>query len=132
MAQVGIVKTLEGGVFYAKDSSGNIRELSIGDSISENEVVYGDSSNQISAKVEMELSGNDIIVLNQAQQQLIDSSLNQVTFGNEEVIFTKGDIVLLSKISAFFALASTGSILFFLATSLLTPAEYSNSKASIF
>lgn len=33
MAQVGIVKTLEGGVFYAKDSSGNIRELSIGDSI---------------------------------------------------------------------------------------------------
>ncbi|WP_151950703.1 Ig-like domain-containing protein, partial [Aliarcobacter butzleri] len=92
MAQVGIVKTLEGGVFYAKDSSGNIRELSIGDSISENEVVYGDSSNQISAKVEMELSGNDIIVLNQAQQQLIDSSLNQVTFGNEEVIFTKGDI----------------------------------------
>ncbi|MCG3681523.1 Ig-like domain-containing protein, partial [Aliarcobacter butzleri] len=92
MAQVGIVKTLEGGVFYAKDSSGNIRELSIGDSISENEVVYGDSSNQISAKVEMELSGNDIIVLNQAQQQLIDSSLNQVTFGNEEVIFAKGDI----------------------------------------
>ncbi|MCT7598077.1 immunoglobulin-like domain-containing protein, partial [Aliarcobacter butzleri] len=92
MAQVGIVKTLEGGVFYAKDSSGNIRELSIGDSISENEVVYGDSSNQTSAKVEMELSGNDIIVLNQAQQQLIDSSLNQVTFGNEEVIFSKGDI----------------------------------------
>ncbi|MFY4782556.1 hypothetical protein ACOTWN_04995, partial [Aliarcobacter butzleri] len=92
MAQVGIVKTLEGGVFYAKDSSGNIRELSIGDSISENEVVYGDSSNQVSAKVEMELSGNDIIVLNQAQQQLIDSSLNQVTFGNEEVIFSKGDI----------------------------------------
>ncbi|WP_151947303.1 vWA domain-containing protein [Aliarcobacter butzleri] len=92
MAQVGIVKTLEGGVFYAKDSSGNIRELSIGDIISENEVVYGDSSNQTSAKVEMELSGNDIIVLNQAQQQLIDSSLNQVTFGNEEVIFSKGDI----------------------------------------
>ncbi|WP_323594122.1 Ig-like domain-containing protein, partial [Aliarcobacter butzleri] len=92
MAQVGIVKTLEGGVFYAKDSSGNIRELSIGDSISENEVVYSDSSNQTSAKVEMELSGNDIIVLNQAQQQLIDSSLNQVTFGNEEVIFSKGDI----------------------------------------
>ncbi|MCT7637665.1 immunoglobulin-like domain-containing protein, partial [Aliarcobacter butzleri] len=92
MAQVGIVKTLEGGVFYAKDSSGNIRELSIGDSISENEVVYGDNSNQTSAKVEMELSGNDIIVLNQAQQQLIDSSLNQVTFGNEEVIFSKGDI----------------------------------------
>ncbi|MDK2047319.1 hypothetical protein, partial [Aliarcobacter butzleri] len=92
MAQVGVVKSLDGGVFYAKDSSGNIRELSIGDSISENEVVYGDSSNQTSAKVEMELSGNDIIVLNQAQQQLIDSSLNQVTFGNEEVIFSKGDI----------------------------------------
>ncbi|MCT7635310.1 VCBS domain-containing protein [Aliarcobacter butzleri] len=92
MAQVGVVKSLDGGVFYAKDSSGNIRELSIGDSISENEIVFGDNSNQISAKVEMELSGNDIIVLNQAQQQLIDSSLNEVTFGNEEVIFTKGDI----------------------------------------
>ncbi|MCT7912132.1 hypothetical protein N5912_09855, partial [Arcobacter lacus] len=92
MAQVGVVKSLDGGVFYAKDSSGNIRELSIGDSISENEVVFGDNSNQISAKVEMELSGNDIIVLNQAQQQLIDSSLNEVTFGNEEVIFTKGDV----------------------------------------
>ncbi|MCT7580268.1 immunoglobulin-like domain-containing protein, partial [Aliarcobacter butzleri] len=92
MAQVGVVKSLDGGVFYAKDSSGNIRELGIGDGISENEVVFGDNSNQISAKVEMELSGNDIIVLNQAQQQLIDSSLNEVTFGNEEVIFTKGDV----------------------------------------
>ncbi|MDN5043962.1 hypothetical protein O8C80_11565, partial [Aliarcobacter butzleri] len=92
MSQVGIVKILEGGVFYAKDSSGNIRELNIGDVILENEVVFGDSSNPTSAKVEMELSGNDIIVLNQAQQQLIDSSLNEVTFGNEEVIFTKNDI----------------------------------------
>ncbi|MFW2427688.1 hypothetical protein, partial [Aliarcobacter butzleri] len=43
-------------------------------------------------KVEMDLTRNDIIVLNQAQQQQIDSSLNQVTFGNEEVIFSKGDI----------------------------------------
>lgn len=92
MSQVGIVKILEGGVFYAKDSSGNIRELNIGDVILENEVVFGDSSNPTSAKVEMELSGNDVIVLNQAQQQLIDSSLNEVTFGNEEVIFTKNDI----------------------------------------
>ncbi|MCG3663781.1 hypothetical protein L5F37_10220, partial [Aliarcobacter butzleri] len=92
MSQVGIVKILEGGVFYAKDSSGNIRELNIGDIILENEVVFGDSSNPTSAKVEMELSGNDVIVLNQGQQQLIDSSLNEVTFGNEEVIFTKNDI----------------------------------------
>ncbi|MDN5115174.1 hypothetical protein PJV88_11075, partial [Aliarcobacter butzleri] len=92
MSQVGIVKILEGGVFYAKDSSGNIRELNIGDVILENEVVFGDSSNSTSAKVEMELSGNDVIVLNQGQQQLIDSSLNEVTFGNEEVIFTKNDI----------------------------------------
>ncbi|MFY4767937.1 hypothetical protein ACOTV5_04820 [Aliarcobacter butzleri] len=92
MSQVGVVKILEGGVFYAKDSSGNIRELNIGDVILENEVVFGDSSNPTSAKVEMELSGNDVIVLNQAQQQLIDSSLNEVTFGNEEVIFTKNDI----------------------------------------
>ncbi|MFW3383096.1 hypothetical protein ACN2C1_00085 [Aliarcobacter butzleri] len=92
MSQVGVVKILEGGVFYRKDSSGNIRELNIGDVILENEVVFGDSSNPTSAKVEMELSGNDVIVLNQAQQQLIDSSLNEVTFGNEEVIFTKNDI----------------------------------------
>ncbi|RZV19593.1 hypothetical protein [Aliarcobacter butzleri] len=92
MSQVGVVKILEGGVFYAKDSSGNIRELNIGDVILENEVVFGDSSNPTSAKVEMELSGNDVIVLNQGQQQLIDSSLNEVTFGNEEVIFTKNDI----------------------------------------
>ncbi|MFX4243391.1 hypothetical protein ACOL22_11530, partial [Aliarcobacter butzleri] len=54
--------------------------------------VSADSSNPTSAKVEMELSGNDVIVLNQAQQQLIDSSLNEVTFGNEEVTFTKNDI----------------------------------------
>ncbi|MCG3660514.1 hypothetical protein [Aliarcobacter butzleri] len=92
MSQVGVVKILEGGVFYAKDSSGNIRELNIGDVILENEVVFGDSSNPTSAKVEMELSGNDVIVLNQGQQQLIDSSLNEVTFGNEEVTFTKNDI----------------------------------------
>ncbi|MCT7537975.1 hypothetical protein, partial [Aliarcobacter butzleri] len=91
MAQVGIVKTLEGGVFYAKDSSGNVRELSVGEAIFENEVVFGDSSNLPSAKVEMELSGNDIVVLNQ-EQQLIDSSLNEVTFGNEEVTFSKNSL----------------------------------------
>ncbi|PUE66419.1 hypothetical protein [Arcobacter lacus] len=92
MSQVGIIKTLSSGKFYLKDNSGNIKELNIGDTISENQIVYGDSSNSTSAKVEILLSSNDVIVLSNGQKQLIDSSLVKTAFGNEELFFTKENL----------------------------------------
>lgn len=94
MSQVGIIKTLSSGKFYLKDNSGNIKELNIGDTISENQIVYGDSSNSTSAKVEILLSSNDVIVLSNGQKQLIDSSLVKTAFGNEELFFTKENLDL--------------------------------------
>ena len=65
MADVaGTVKSLSGGIFYVKDENGNSRVLKVGDTIYENDAVYGDNKNGSSSQVEIELSGNDIIVLN--------------------------------------------------------------------
>ena len=95
MADVaGTVKSLSGGIFYVKDENGNQRVLKVGDTIYENDAVYGDNKNGSSSQVEIELSGNDIIVLNDGQEQLIDPSLVEIAFGTEELFFTKSGIDL--------------------------------------
>lgn len=90
--QAGVVQSLQGGKFFVKDEAGNIKELKVQDIINENDTVYGDSSNTQSAKIEILLDGQDVIVLMQGQQQLIDSSLLETAFGSEELFFTRGDL----------------------------------------
>lgn len=92
MAQVGTIKALSSGKFYLKDYSGNVKELNIGDAILENQIIFGDSSNSSSSKVEILLSSNDVVVLSQGQKQLIDSSLIETAFGTEELFFTRENL----------------------------------------
>ncbi|MDY3200668.1 MAG: Calx-beta domain-containing protein, partial [Arcobacter sp.] len=85
----GSVKSLSSGIFHAKDENGNIRVLQEGDTIYENDTVFGDNGNSSSSKIEILLSGNDVIVLSEGQKQLIDSSLIETAFGTEELFFTR-------------------------------------------
>ncbi|WP_418185695.1 Calx-beta domain-containing protein [Aliarcobacter vitoriensis] len=87
--QAGKVQSIENGKFLVKDHNGNIKELKEGDIVFENDTVYGDISNSNSSKIEILLDGNDVIVLMQGQKQLIDSSLIETAFGNEELFFTR-------------------------------------------
>lgn len=59
----GKIKSILSGNFEAKDVNGNIRVLSVGDEVYENDTVYGSSSNTLISKIEIGLSGNDIVVL---------------------------------------------------------------------
>ncbi len=85
----GTINNLSNGVFHVKDENGNDRVLKVGDTIYENDTVYGDSGNTSSSKVEILLSGSDVIVLSEGQKQLIDSSLIETAFGTEEFFFTR-------------------------------------------
>ncbi|RBQ28730.1 Calx-beta domain-containing protein [Aliarcobacter vitoriensis] len=87
--QAGKVQSIENGKFLVKDHNGNIKELKVGDVVFENDTVYGDILNSNSSKIEILLDGNDVIVLMQGQKQLIDSSLIETAFGNEELFFTR-------------------------------------------
>lgn len=84
----GSIKTLSNGKFFVKDENGSIRELKVGDTIYENDTVYGEAGNSKSAKIEIALASNDIIVLSQGQKQLIDASLLESAYGEEELFFT--------------------------------------------
>ena len=90
----GTVQSLANGIFNAKDESGNIRTLKVGDTIYENDTIYGDNKNSSSSKIEVLLSGNDVIVLSEGQKQLIDSSLIETAFGTEELFFTRESLDL--------------------------------------
>ncbi len=105
--QAGIVQSLSGGKFFAKDINGNTREIKSGDVIYENDTVFGDSSNSKSAKAEIVLAGNDIIVLQAGQKQLIDPSLIETAYGNEELFFTTE--AALANIDAYKALVDVES-----------------------
>lgn len=85
----GTIKSLSDGIFHVKDEAGNIKVLKVGDTIFENDTIYGDSSNASTSKIEIELSGNDVIVLSEGQKQLIDASLIETAFGTEELYFTR-------------------------------------------
>ena len=90
----GTINDLSNGVFHAKDENGNIRVLKVGDTIYENDTIYGDDTNSSSSKVEILLSGNDVIVLSEGEKQLIDSSLIETAFGTEELFFTRESLNL--------------------------------------
>ncbi len=84
----GIVTNLRGASkFYVKDSKGNVKELKVGDEISQNSVIV--ASGQKGSNISVELNNTDIIVLRSNQGQLIDSSLNAKNFKNEEFAFNQ-------------------------------------------
>ena len=52
-SKVGIVESINDGKFFTKDSSGNTKELKVGDNIYENEIVFSDGSNSSNSEIEL-------------------------------------------------------------------------------
>ena len=90
MAKItGNVKSLSNGIFKVKDENGNVRVLEVGDEIYENDTVFGDSANSSLSQIEIQLLSNDVVVLNNGQMQLNNSSLIEIVSGTEELFFTR-------------------------------------------
>ncbi|MDO8453181.1 MAG: cell shape-determining protein MreD, partial [Sulfurimonas sp.] len=84
-AVIGKVTGLE-GKFFAKDSDGNLRELSNGDNIHEGEVVIGANGNQLmdSITVAMQDGSNTVVYGNETQA--FDASLAKEEFSADETV----------------------------------------------
>lgn len=76
------------GKFYAKDGNGNIRELKVGDSIAEGEVVFGDKSNSANHKIEVTLNNDVTAQVKASNEQIFDATMSATAHGNEEMSFS--------------------------------------------
>ncbi|MDX9813032.1 MAG: Calx-beta domain-containing protein [Sulfurimonadaceae bacterium] len=93
----GKVISIKNGSFKVTSQDGSTKTLSAGDTIYENDLVYGIGENKSQAKIEIELSNSDVIVLKKGQKQLIDASLLETADGEEELFFAVGDIELIME-----------------------------------
>lgn len=93
----GKVLNIKNGNFEVKDEKGNIKALNEGDTIYKNDLIYGVGANKASAKIEVELSNSDVVVLNHGQKQLIDATLIETAGGEDELFFSVGDIDLVME-----------------------------------
>ncbi len=75
---IGVIQSIV-GKFYEKDASGNVMELKVGDRITENKIIFGDTNNPASAaiKITMVTDHNHVVTLYGSQEQLFDASLVQ-------------------------------------------------------
>ncbi len=96
MESIGKVQNISGR-FFAKDLNGNIRELKEGDTIYENELIYGDKNNASSDKIIVGLIDTDLIKISADEMQLLDSSLVEVAYGDEEMIFVDENLEALLR-----------------------------------
>jgi hypothetical protein len=76
------------GKFYAQDANGNIRVLKVGDTISQGEKVFGDTSNTLNNTLEILSNTQESLSLTGTNSLVFDMSTNEATFGNEEVAFS--------------------------------------------
>lgn len=93
----GKVISIKNGNFEVITHGGSPKTLSAGDTIYENDLVYGIGENKSSAKIEIELNNSDVVVLKKGQKQLIDASLLETADGEEELFFAVGDIELIME-----------------------------------
>ncbi len=86
MAQaIGTVKTLT-GKFFAKESSGDVIELKIGDEITQGMIVFGGDENSATSKIDIQIISNDnIMTLSGTQSQLFDISMIEQQGHTEEI-----------------------------------------------
>ena len=76
------------GKFYAQDDNGNVRVLKVGDTISQREKVFGDTSNAANSALEILSNNQELLSLTGTNSLVFDMSTNEATFGNEEVAFS--------------------------------------------
>ncbi|QIR76842.1 beta strand repeat-containing protein [Sulfurospirillum diekertiae] len=102
MAQViGYVKSLQNGIFFAKDAHGEIRELKAGDQVFKDELVYGAPNNPQNAQVIIDVTLTDAkdITLSGAEQLYTDISVLGGTFDKEDAVVSTDTIENAWKLS---------------------------------
>lgn len=89
MAQLlGYVKSLQNGIFFAKNLEGEIRELKAGDQIFKDELIYGASTNSHNAHIIIGVTLTDTsdIALSGTGQVYTDLSVIAGTFEKEDAV----------------------------------------------
>ncbi|MCT7542925.1 hypothetical protein [Aliarcobacter cryaerophilus] len=71
MKNITTVKELS-GKFFVETKNGEIFELKIGDTIRENDIVFGSETNQAGSKIDILLENNSILTLNGLERVLFD------------------------------------------------------------
>ncbi len=91
---IGFVKSLQDGVFFAKDAQGAIRELKAGDQVFQNELIYGAPNNPQDARIIVDVTltdAKDITVFG-ATQLYVDLSAIGGAFEKEEAIASEDSL----------------------------------------
>ena len=91
MNGIAIVKSLNEGKFFVKDSLGNMRELNIGDEIFKNDIIFSDKSNMSRAQITLTLSNEDVVALD-SDSKVLNTDSNELTLGNGETLLSEGNI----------------------------------------
>ncbi|MBL3519208.1 hypothetical protein H0A43_01880, partial [Arcobacter lanthieri] len=86
MENIGEVKSVVEGQFYVKNTQGELVELKVGDIVNQNDTIVAANSNNDLSKIEILLTNNELIFLSQGEL-ILDSSLFENTFNNEELAF---------------------------------------------
>ena len=98
---IGYVKSLQNGVFSAKDAQGAIRELKAGDQVFQNELVYGSQNNPQNAQIIIDVAFADAkdITLFGSAQLYTDLSAIGGAFEKDEAIVSKDAVESAWKLS---------------------------------
>ncbi|WP_263834096.1 VCBS domain-containing protein [Sulfurospirillum oryzae] len=102
MAQViGYIKSLQNGIFFAKDAHGQIRELKAGDQVFKDELVYGAENNPQNAQVIIDVTLTDAkdIALSGAEQLYTDLSVIGGSFEKEDAVLSTDSLENAWKLS---------------------------------
>lgn len=125
MAQViGYIKSLQNGVFFAKDVHGEVRELKSGDQIFKDELVFGAQNNPQNAQVIIDVTLTDAsdIVLSGTDQLYADISVIGGTFETEDAVVAADSLENAWKLSTNTATTDTTTPLEATAAGIEAPA----------
>lgn len=125
MAQViGYIKSLQNGVFFAKDVHGEVRELKSGDQIFKDELVFGAQNNPQNAQVIIDVTLTDAsdIVLSGVDQLYADLSVIGGSFEKEDAVVATDSLENAWKLSTNTATTDTTTPLEATAAGIEAPA----------
>ncbi|MCT7461695.1 hypothetical protein N5S71_04135 [Aliarcobacter cryaerophilus] len=92
MANFATVKELS-GKFFVETKNGEIFELKIGDTIRENDIVFGSETNQAGSKIDILLENNSILTLNGLERVLFDTTVLSSNLDNSiQTAFTQDQV----------------------------------------
>ena len=92
MKNITTVKELS-GKFFVETKNGEIFELKIGDTIRENDIVFGSETNQAGSKIDILLENNSILTLDGLERVLFDITVLSSNLDNSiQTAFTQDQL----------------------------------------